>query len=78
MAELHSIASHLLKGGMMIIRELQEGNYYGYRVGPNIYRKQVHRIESAFRKLAQVFREREADQLPQANGGEAQLSARHA
>jgi hypothetical protein len=77
MAELHIIAGGLLKGGLMIVRELQEGNYYGYRVGPNIYRKQMDRLESAFRELSEVFRVREADQSPHAKIREAQLSARH-
>jgi hypothetical protein len=59
------------------LQELQEGDYYGYKLGPNAYGKQMHRVWSALDELARLLREREADESPQAKGGEAQLSARY-
>jgi hypothetical protein len=62
---------------MKILRELYDGNYYGYQIGPNRYRRQMHRIASAIEELQRVFREREADESPQSKYAEAKLSARH-
>jgi hypothetical protein len=78
LAELKESAFVFLNGHMTILRELHDGDYYGYRAGHHACQKQMRRIESACGELEQAFAEREADQSLQAKGGEAQLSARYA
>lgn len=72
--ELRGSAFVFVNSHIEILRAIQDGNYYGYLVGPHVWQKQMHRIESACEELERLFAEREADHSRQVKFTEA---ARH-
>jgi hypothetical protein len=77
MSELDIRTGALLAFHRQMLLELGNGSYYGYRIGPNLFRKAGARILAAIEEAQRIGRERLANQSPQARGGEAQLAARH-
>lgn len=49
--ELRGSAFVFVNSHIEILRAIQDGNYYGYLVGPHVWQKQMHRIESACEEL---------------------------
>jgi hypothetical protein len=77
MAELNISIGNPLAFRRQMLLELGNGSYYGYQIGPNLFRNAGARILAAIEEAQRIGRERLTDQSPQAKAGEAQLAARH-
>jgi hypothetical protein len=77
LAELDIRTGAFLERHRQMLLELGNGSYYGYRIGPNLFRKAEARILAASEEAQRIGRERLDNPSPQARAGEAQLAARH-